>query len=139
MEIRITTQQVLKVLYFLAWIIFIGLCIEAGGFIFNTLLSFIFSHENRQHLWQQANLSALYGHDKGQFFVMGCYLVITSVLRAIMFWLIVKILHEKEPDMSRPFSPKIRRFISNMAFLSLGIGLFSFMGINYARWIAGQG
>ena len=33
MDIRITTKQVLKVLEVLSWIIFIGLCIDAGGLL----------------------------------------------------------------------------------------------------------
>ena len=36
MEIRITTNQILKLLEVLSWIIFIGLCIEAGGIAFKS-------------------------------------------------------------------------------------------------------
>jgi hypothetical protein len=39
MEIKITTNQILKALQVLPWIIFIGLCIEAGGILFNTFMT----------------------------------------------------------------------------------------------------
>ena len=45
MEIKISAQQMLNVLYVLAWIIFIGLGIDAGGFLVNTFFTlFIMSN-----------------------------------------------------------------------------------------------
>ena len=38
MEIKISTKQILKILYVISWIIFVGVCIDAGGFISNTFL-----------------------------------------------------------------------------------------------------
>jgi len=35
MEIKITAAQVLNVLHIISWILFIGLCLNAGGFLFN--------------------------------------------------------------------------------------------------------
>ncbi len=32
MEIKITTRQILKILYVISWVIFIGVSIEAGSF-----------------------------------------------------------------------------------------------------------
>lgn len=39
MEIRITTNHILKVLLLITWIIFIGLCVEAGAIIVNTFIT----------------------------------------------------------------------------------------------------
>ena len=40
MEIRITTKQILLFLNILSWIIFVGVCIEAGGPISGMALTF---------------------------------------------------------------------------------------------------
>ena len=40
------TRQVLKVLYVLSWIIFIGVCIEAGGSIFSAFYTLVINSFN---------------------------------------------------------------------------------------------
>jgi ABC-type multidrug transport system fused ATPase/permease subunit len=89
--------------------------------------------------WDRIDLSGLYKHDRGYFFVVALVMIIVAVLKAIMFYLIVKILHNKKLDMSQPFSREFRRFIINVAYLTLGIGLFSWRGAEYAEWFSKQG
>ena len=57
MEIKISTKQMLKILYVLSWIIFIGVCIEAGGFIFNTFFTLVINPVDAHHFWQEVDLS----------------------------------------------------------------------------------
>ncbi len=138
MEIKITGQQLLKVLYVLSWIIFIGVCIEAGGFIVTTIFTML--KPNAAHyLWQQVDLSTLYQYDSGHFFVEKLFMIIVAVMRAFMFYLIVKILHEKKLNMSKPFNREVGRFIFNVSYLALGIGLFSYWGVKYTEWLVTQG
>ena len=42
----ITTKQILKVLLVLSWIIFIGICIEAGGCIFSACYTLLINPIN---------------------------------------------------------------------------------------------
>lgn len=137
MEIKIGTSQILKVLYILSWIIFIGLCIEACGFIFNTALAF-FKTDNIGIFWQQIDLTQLYNFDKGHYFVITTYLSIVAVMKALMFYLIVKLLHDKKLNLAKPFNPEVVRFIIILAYLTLGIGLFTHFGVNYAEWLYNQ-
>ena len=139
MEIRITANQMLKVLHVLAWIIFIGVCIEAGGFLFNAIYTLAFSPAYAGHLWQQVDLSTLYQYDKGYYFTVICFIVIVAILRAILFYLIVKILYDKKLNLAQPFNKEVGRFILNVAYLSFGIGLFSFWGARYSGWLASKG
>ncbi|MNU62019.1 hypothetical protein D3C71_512330 [compost metagenome] len=139
MEIKITTQQMLKILYILSWIIFIGVCVEAGAFICSTILTLVLSPENAEHLWKQVDLSALHKYDAGHFLVEMIFVSIVAVLRAILFYLIVKVLHDKKLNLSQPFSEEIRRFISGLAYLALGIGLFSSWGVGYTEWLITKG
>jgi len=92
MEIRISTQQMLKILYVLSWIIFIGVCIEAGGFIFNSFYTLVLNPVGAGYFWQEIDLSDLYRYDPGQFFAETMLICIVAVLKACMFYLMVKIL-----------------------------------------------
>lgn len=139
MEIKITTTQILKILYVLSWIIFVGLCVEAGGFIFNAFFTSVINRIDAKHFWQQVDLSNLYNYDHGYFLVVTFLMIIVSVLRALLFYLIVKILHDKKLNISQPFNKETGKFIFNVAYLSFGIGLFSWWGVKYAEWFSSKG
>jgi hypothetical protein len=64
---------------------------------------------------------------------------IVAVFKAILFYLIVKILHDKKLNMSQPFSVEMGQFIFIMSYLAFGIGLFSRGGVKYAEWFVQQG
>lgn len=129
----------LKLLYVLSWILFIGICIEAGVFIVHALIVLVFNPESTKHLWQQADLSNLYQYDTGHYLVVMVFMIITAVMRSILFYLIVKILHEKKLNMAQPFNKEVTNFIRNVSYLALGIGLFSYWGVKYAAWLVRQG
>ncbi|MBS1660566.1 MAG: DUF2975 domain-containing protein [Bacteroidetes bacterium] len=136
---EITTRQILKGLYILSWIIFIGVCIDAGGFLFNAFYTLAINPADARHFWPQIDFSGLYGYDKGYFFVITFMISIVEVSKAIMFYLILKILHDKKLDMSQPFTHEVRRFIFKIAYLTLLIGIFSNMGSNYVAWLTQKG
>ncbi len=138
MELKINTKQILKFLYILSWIIFVGVSIDAGGILFNTFYSLL-KPVVAQHFWPGIDLSSLYNYDIGHFLVVITYMSISAVMKAIMFYLIVKILHDKKLDMSQPFSREVGSFIFNLSYLSFGIGIFSLWGIKYTEWLVKQG
>jgi hypothetical protein len=135
MEIKISTRQVLKVLHVLSWIIFIGVCIEAGSFIFNAFFTLLLNSTNAGYF----HLSALYQYDPGYYYTVMTLMSIVGLMRAIIFYLIIKILHDKKLDMAQPFNKETGRFISNLSYLALGAGLFSYWGAKYSSWLVEQG
>ena len=139
MEIKIDTQQMLKILYVVSWIIFIGVCIEAGGIIFNSFYDLVLNPVGARYFWQQVDLSSLYKYDRGYFFVVTFIMSIVAVMRAILFYLIIRILHSKKLNMYQPFNKETEKFIFRASYLSLGIGLFSWWGAKYAEWFISKG
>jgi hypothetical protein len=139
MEIRITTKQLLKVLHVVSWIIFIGLCVNAGGIIFNAFFALVVNPIAAKNFWQELDLSGLLDFDKGYFITVTLLMSIVAIMKAILFYLIVNILHNKKLNLAQPFNIEMKRFISNMSYLSLGIGLFSYWGANYTQWLITQG
>jgi hypothetical protein len=138
MKIQITIQQTLNLLLVLSWILFIGLCIEAGGFIVNAIFA-IANPAVIPHLWRQVDLSDLFNYSHTHFFVVTLIIGIAAVLKAWLFYLIIKILHNKDLNMSQPFNKKVRRFIFHVSYVTLLIGLFSWNGVKYAEWLVQQG
>jgi hypothetical protein len=135
----ISTKQILKVLYILSWIIFIGVCIEAGGFIFSAFYTLMINPANAATFWEKNDLSALYKYDHGHFFVEALLISIAAVLKACIFYLLVKILQDKKLNISQPFSREVRLFIIKICCLAFGIGLFTSWGVHYTEWLVSKG
>jgi hypothetical protein len=136
---EISTKQILRILYVLSWIIFIGLCIEAGGLLFNSVYAFFINPAAANNFFNQIDLSALFNYDSGHFLVVTFLMVIVSVMKALMFYLIVKVLHDKKLNLSQPFNIEVGSFIFKLSYLALGIGIFSFSTINYSKWLISKG
>jgi hypothetical protein len=139
MEIRISTKQILRILLVLSWIIFAGLGIEAGGFITKTFANLVLPPEDAAKFWRQADLTALYRHNQSQYVMLASIVIITTVLKALMFYFIVRILHSKELNLSKPFNNVVRRFLLIIAYLALGIGIFSLWGSKFSGQLISQG
>jgi hypothetical protein len=139
MEIKIGTSQILQVLYVLSWIIFVGVCIEAGGIIFNTIYTLFINPVGAGHFWQKLDLSGLYKFDPGYFAVETLLMAIVASSKAFIFYLIVKFLHDKKLDIKQPFSHHLSRFVFNTSYLALLTGGFSFLGVKYVKWFAAKG
>lgn len=139
MEIKITTKHILIALSIITWIIFIGVCIEAGGFLFNMIYTLAIKPAGAEFFWNRLNLLSLYQFGKSHFITELSIICIVAVLRAIMFFVIVKFLYDKKLDLSKPFNMEMRRFILLIGYIALGISFFSVWGTNYTDWLVSQG
>lgn len=139
MEIKITPKQILNVLHVVAWIIFVGLCVDAGGILTNSFFTLVINPIAAKSFWGEIDLSSLLNFDKGQFMTETLLMSIVATLKVILFYLIVKILHDKKIDFSQPFNNDVMRFIANISYLALGIGIFSYWGTKYTKWLVNQG
>jgi uncharacterized membrane protein len=139
MEIKISTKQILNVLYILSWLIFVGICIDTGGVLSNALYAFFFNSAIAKNFWSGLDLSSLFQFDCGYFLVETFLMSIVGIMKAIMFYLIIKLIHDKKLNLLQPFSKEVRKFIFNLAFLTFGIGLFSSWAVKYAEWFESKG
>ncbi|MBZ4188552.1 DUF2975 domain-containing protein [Niabella beijingensis] len=131
---RTNTTWVLTVLKIVVWILFVGICIEAGGFIANSFFA-LAAPSIVTRLWQQADLTDLFHYDRGYFFVMTLILGIVTTMKAWLFYLIIKTLYNKKLTLSQPFNEAVRRFILTSACIALFTGLFSLWGVEYSEWL----
>lgn len=138
MKFELSVRQLLNVLLVLAWIIFVGLSIDAGAFIVNAIFS-IAKPDIVKHLWQQADLSQLFAYDRGYYFVVNLIIAIVLCTKAWLFYQIISTLHNKDLDITQPFSIKVRQLILCLSYAALLIGLFSSYGVKYAAWLSEKG
>lgn len=139
MDIKISTKQILNFLYILSWIVFVALCIEGGGIIFNSFFTQVINPIGAKYFWNKIDLSALYSFDSGYFLVITVLMSIVAVMKAILFYLIVKILHDKKLNLSKPFDKSLEKYIFKFSYLALGISIFSYWGIKNRAWTVNQG
>ena len=136
---KISTEQTLKFLNVLAWIIFVGVCIETGGFIFSTFYTLEINPVNAHRSWPGLDLSSLYAYGRGYYLAEMSQISLVSLMRAVLFYWIVDILQHKKLDIAQPFSKNMGRFLFRVSYLSLVIGLFSWSGAEYTLWLESKG
>lgn len=119
-----TNNYIFKGLHIIAWIIFIGLCIEAGGLFVNFFFS-LFKPEVLDNLYQKLNLIELYVNSKWAFFGIYSFIISISFLKAYLFYIVIKLMHKM--DLSNPFSPFISNQITKISYYTIAIGLLSYV------------
>src|SRR6188768_1209871 len=115
---------VFKGLHIIAWAIFVGLCIEAGGLIVNFVFS-IYKPEFVQNLYQKLDLSDMYNRSKWTFFGMYSFILVVSLLKAYLFFIVVRLMHKI--DLSSPFSSVVSEQITKISYCTFSIGILSYI------------
>ena len=121
---------VFKALHIVAWVIFVGLCIEAGGLIVNFIFS-LFKPELVQNLYQKLDLSKMYESSKSAFFGMYCFILGISILKAYLFYVVIMLIGKL--NLSRPFSSYVAVQITKISYYTLAIGLISYLAQQTAK------
>lgn len=136
---NISSKLILNILHIIAWIIFVGVSINAGGFVSNTIYTLTVNSNLAGHFWGNLNLSNLYQSETAYFITVTTIMSITSTIKAIMFFLIVKLLYDKKLNLVQPFNAEVGRFIFLLFYLTLAIGFFCKYGSDYTKWLTEKG
>lgn len=132
------TRQILNVLYVFSWIIFVGLGIQAGGYLTNAVFTLV-KPEAVKYLWHEADLTPLFSFDTGHYFGLTLLIGITAATKAWLFFAIIMMLSKKELNFKYPFVKEVQRFMTLLSIQSLLIGILSAYGRKYAEWLSAQG
>ena len=124
------------VLHIVAWMIFVGLCIEAGALIVNFVFS-IFKPEMVNNLYQKMDLSKLYNRSQWVFYGMYSFVLFISILKCILFYIVIMLLLKL--DLEKPFNVFVSTQITRMSYLTLSIGLVSHIAREIGRNLQHQG
>ncbi len=119
-----TNNFIFWALYIVAWIIFVGLSIEAGGLIVNFFFS-LYKPEIVQNLYQKLDLTVMYKESKLAFFGVYSFILIISILKAVLFYIVIRLMHKM--NLSKPFNTFVARQITYISYYTLSIGLLSYV------------
>ncbi len=125
-----TNNFVFKGLHIVAWVIFVGLCIEAGGFIVNFVIS-LYKPELVHSLYQKLDLSEMYEESKWAFFGIYSFILTIALLKAYLFYIVIRLMHKM--DLSKPFSTFVSNQISQISYYTLSIGLIGYIARQVAK------
>jgi hypothetical protein len=125
-----TNNFVFNGLKIVAWVIFVGLCIEVGGLIVNFIFS-LYNPNFVQNLYQKLDLSEMYNSNKWAFFGMYSFILFIYILKALLFYLVIVLV--TKIDLSKPFNSFVSRQISKISYYTLSIGLLSYMAQQSAK------
>ncbi len=115
---------VFKGLHVVAWIIFVGLCIEAGALVVNFVFS-LYKPEFVQNLYQKLDLSQMYDLSRRDFFSMYSFILTISILKAYLFYVVIMLISQL--DLEKPFNTYVADQITKMSYYTLSIGLISYI------------
>jgi hypothetical protein len=113
-----------------SWIIFVGLCIEAGALIVNFFFS-LFNPEIVPNLYQKLDLSDMYARSKWTFFSMYSFILFISILKAYLFYLVIVLV--TKINLSKPFSNFVSKQILQISYYTFSIGLLSYIARQIAK------
>jgi hypothetical protein len=111
-------------LQIVAWIIFVALCIEAGALLVNFIYS-LFKPEVVKNLYQKLDLSQIYSINKWVYLGVYSFILVISLLKAYLFYVVIKLLIKL--DLSKPFSSFVSGHISKISYITLSVGLISYI------------
>lgn len=131
-----TNNLIFKGLSIIAWIIFVGLCIEAGALIVNFIISF-FKPEIIQNLYQKLDLSKMYQRSIWAYWSMYSFILSISILKAVLFYVVINLLSKL--NLANPFNGFVANQISQISYYTFSIGLLSHIARQTAKYLMHRG
>ena len=123
-------------LQIIAWIIFVGLSIEAGALIVNFIYSW-FKPEVVSHLYQKLDMSQMYQRSRWAYFSMYSFILAISILKALLFYVVVLLVTKL--DLTKPFSSDVADKITTISYLTFATGIISYVARQSAQNLAHRG
>jgi len=121
---------VFKALHVIAWIIFVGLSIEAGALILNFIFS-LFKPEFVQNLYQKLDLTDMYAVNPWIFYGMYSFILFIAIMKAYLFYQVIMLVNKL--DLTKPFSTYAADQITNISYNIFSIGLISYIARQTAK------
>lgn len=127
---------VFKGLHIIAWVIFVGLCIEAGGLIVNFFFS-LYKPEFLQNLYQKLDLTQMYERSQWAFYSIYSFILVIAVLKAVLFYTLILLM--LKIDLSKPFNATVSKQISTISYYTFSIGLLSYIARETTKYLQQRG
>ncbi|GGC90704.1 hypothetical protein GCM10011508_17350 [Flavobacterium lutivivi] len=115
---------IFKGLNVIAWVIFVGLCIEAGALVVNFVYS-IFKPEIIHNLYQKLDLSDMYHRSQLAYYGVYSFILVISIMKAYLFYIVINLLLKL--DLKSPFNHFVSEQIMRISQYTFYIGILSYI------------
>ncbi len=130
------THQILDILKFIFWVVFIGLLVKAGAILFTFTLS-TWNPEAAKNLYLDLDLFKLRTTDIRAFIGVGSLLITVAILQAYIAYLVIKIT--TIGNLRHPFTEAIAVLLSKISHLALICGIISIIADQYCQRLVKKG
>lgn len=127
---------VFRGLQIVAWIIFVGLCIEAGGLLVNYVFS-VYKPSVISNLYQKLNLMEMYEKSQWTFHVMYSYILVIAILKAYLFYILILLLQKM--NLTKPFSAYVSEQITKVSYCTFSIGVINYFAVSTTKNLSHKG
>lgn len=134
-EIKATktrTELILKVMYIIAWIAYIGFLIQTGTILISFGVSW-FNPEAARDLYQGLDLYKLSQTNFWYYAHSVSFLVALTGMKAYVSSLAIKIL--SKVNLTNPFTMEVTRILEKMSHILFGIWMVGVINNGYASWL----
>jgi hypothetical protein len=131
-----TNKYVFYGLRIIAWIIFVGLCIEAGALLVNFVMS-IYKPELVSRLYEKLDLSKLFAYSEDAYYCMYSFILVIAMLKAYLFYVVIELVSKL--SLSKPFSEYVADKISKISYYTFSIGIISYFARESVRYLEHRG
>ncbi|QJD79647.1 DUF2975 domain-containing protein [Spirosoma rhododendri] len=131
------TKQIIPVAHVVAWIIYIGLCIKAGGLIISFIISLMGNPALAGEIYADLDLSMLRQAGMRHYISVVSLLAALYCLKAHVFYILIQILSTLNLDY--PFSTRVASWVDTISQLMLGMSVLALIAEGYCGWLAKRG
>ncbi len=125
-----TKNLVFDALQIVSWVIFVGLCIEAGALVVNFFFS-LYKPEFLQNLYQKLDLMEMHEQSEWAFYSVYSFILSIAILKAYLFYIVISLMHKME--LSKPFSTYVSKQILQLSYYTLTIGIMSLLAKQFFK------
>lgn len=131
------SQRILTIMHVIAWIIFVGICIQTGSVATSWIVS-LFNPEGAKNLYnKELNFFELRQYDTGYYSTLMAFIVTLSALKAYIAYLGIRICMKL--NFAQPFSIAVAQAIEKISYVGFCAGLMALAADAYSQWLGDKG
>ena len=127
------TNSILQVMHVLAWIVFIGLMIQAGAILVSYGVSTV-NPEGAKNLYKGLNLYNLRQFDFWHYTGAVSGMVALLGLKAYIAYLVVKVLSKIK--LANPFTMEVSKILEQISYFILGLWVLTMLFDAHMAWLS---
>ncbi len=133
-QVKAPSPRLVKTMNFLTWIVYIGLLIKAGTYLFEYLMVIFVPGFNTEELsWHNINFPELYEFSFIHYSVVVFFMIIITGVKAYAVSEVTDLLKEK--TLSAPFRPYVAGILMRICYALCAVGIIALLHNLHNNWL----